>query len=678
MIGKTISHYKILEKLGEGGMGVVYKAEDNRLNRIVALKFLSQELTRDQEAKNRFIHEAQAASALDHPRIGTIYEIDETEDGQMFIAMAYYEGETLHKKLESRSAGQKIEEAIGIAIQIAHGLAKAHEMGIVHRDIKPANIIITKEGFVKIVDFGLAKLGGATRITKTGTTLGTPAYMSPEQVSSRETDYRSDIWSLGVILYELLTNQLPFKGEYEMSMLYSIVNEEPIPISQLNTKIPDDLERIINKALAKKVENRYVSMQELMEDLKKCHLSLTSKDQVSTKFISPSTKRKKIVNKIETGTKTKPDDAAMKGPPVIPPGKKITEIIMNPKTILTTALILILALLAITNSSKIQNIFKPDYGFLNVKSNPAGAAISLNGESLGAMTPKILRLKKGTYEVLLTLEGFESWSKDLTITKDDTFSESVQLIPISPILGTLIVKSKPPGASVFLDLKDTGFKTPAILESVSVGPHKIQLKKAGFQTVERLITISTEKVAEISSTLKKAVGTLSLNSEPQGVSEPLSKAVGSLFVDSEPQGALIYLNENFTGQKTPYSFAELTAGKYEVRLTSAGYVDKVTQVTITPNEEKRINIGLQAEPLGRLRVLAVIVENTSQKTAIANIFVDGEANGQTPRTISLKSGIYKISAKMFGYTSKNGEQQITIQSGEEATLKFVFFKNELR
>ena len=199
MIGQTISHYRIIEKLGEGGMGVVYKAEDTKLKRTVALKFLPPELTRDPEAKTRFIREAQAASALEHPNICNIHEIDETEDGQLFIVMACYEGETLKDKIKDKKL--KTEDAIDIAIQIAQGLNRAHEKGIVHRDVKPANIIITEHGEVKILDFGLAKLAGQAQLTKDTSTLGTVAYMSLEQVSGKSIDHRTDIWSLGVILF---------------------------------------------------------------------------------------------------------------------------------------------------------------------------------------------------------------------------------------------------------------------------------------------------------------------------------------------------------------------------------------------------------------------------------------------------------------------------------------------
>jgi len=275
MIGKTVSHYKILEKLGSGGMGVVYKAEDTKLGRIVALKFLPPELTRDPDAKARFIQEAQAASALDHPNIYTIHEINETEEGQIFICMSYYEGETLKKKIENGPL--TLEEAIGIAEFIARGLTKAHEQGIVHRDIKPANIMITADGQVKILDFGLAKLAGQTKLTKVGATMGTIAYMSPEQTHGDEITPSTDIWSLGVVIYEMLTGRLPFKGDYEQAVLYSIINEPPQPIRDLRSGVPFELEQLVKKALAKDPGKRYKQASYIMSDLESIRKNFESK-----------------------------------------------------------------------------------------------------------------------------------------------------------------------------------------------------------------------------------------------------------------------------------------------------------------------------------------------------------------------------------------------------------------
>ena len=270
MIGRTISHYRIIEKLGEGGMGVVYKAEDVTLGRTVALKFLPPELTRDAAAKERFVQEARAASALDHPNICTIHEVSQTEDGQTFIAMAYYEGEDLKSRIERGPL--KLDGALDIVVQIAQGLAKAHGQGIVHRDIKPANILITKDHLVKIVDFGLAKLAGM-KLTKTGTTLGTAQYMSPEQARGEEVDARSDIFSLGAVLYEMLTGKRAFPGEYEQATLYAIMNEDPEPVTALRSGVPMELERIVKKCLEKNPAERHQTAADLTADMQ--HLRRT-------------------------------------------------------------------------------------------------------------------------------------------------------------------------------------------------------------------------------------------------------------------------------------------------------------------------------------------------------------------------------------------------------------------
>jgi TolB-like protein/Flp pilus assembly protein TadD len=267
MIGTTVSHYRILSQLGEGGMGVVYRAEDTKLKRTVALKFLPPELTRDPEAKGRFIQEAQAASALDHPNICTIHEIDETHDGRLFICMTCYAGETL--KVKTERGPLPVADAVGIASQIAEGLAKAHAKGIVHRDIKPANVFVTEDGHVKILDFGIAKLAGQVRLTRAGTTLGTVAYMSPEQTVGGDVDHRADIWALGVVLYEMLTGKLPFTGEHEQAVIYSIVNKDHEPLKEARPDVPMELEAIVNRCLQKKPEDRYQHIDELATILKR-------------------------------------------------------------------------------------------------------------------------------------------------------------------------------------------------------------------------------------------------------------------------------------------------------------------------------------------------------------------------------------------------------------------------
>jgi len=260
MTGQTISHYRILAKLGEGGMGVVYKAEDTKLKRTVALKFLPSSLA---EHKERFLREAQAAAALNHPNICTIFEVD---DEHGFIAMELLEGVTVKDKIAERPL--PLPEAIDIATQVCAGLQHAHENGIVHRDIKPANLIVNKNGQVKIMDFGLAQVGDRTRITKTGASMGTPAYMSPEQAKGEPADRRTDIWSLGVTLYEMIAGRSPFRGDVEAAVARAIVNDPHEPLTAQRTGLPLEIDRILAKALAKQASERYQSAADLAVDLR--------------------------------------------------------------------------------------------------------------------------------------------------------------------------------------------------------------------------------------------------------------------------------------------------------------------------------------------------------------------------------------------------------------------------
>ncbi len=280
--GRLISHFRIVKKLGGGGMGVVYKARDERLSRWVALKFLPLSLADSPSYRARLEREASAASALDHPNICTIHEIDETEDGQLFIAMAFYEGETLKKKIERDVLS--LESSLNIALQAAEGLAAAHRQGILHRDIKPANLMITREGTVKIVDFGLARREDQTRITVTGTVVGTPGYMSPEQVEGKDSDRRSDVWALGVVLYQMLSGQLPF-GDHDTLDRASL-----IPITDRVPNVPEDLDEVLEKSLQPDPDDRYQDAFQLAAALRRVRETLgfaSSSTMVTEAWIPP-------------------------------------------------------------------------------------------------------------------------------------------------------------------------------------------------------------------------------------------------------------------------------------------------------------------------------------------------------------------------------------------------------
>ena len=264
MIGQTISHYKIIEKLGEGGMGVVYKAHDTKLDRLVAMKFLPHHLTANEAEKARFLQEAKAASALNHPNVCTIYDINEEND-QQFIVMEFVDGTTIKHKLPIK----KLQDALTYAVQIGEALHEAHSKGIVHRDVKAENIMVNSKDQIKVMDFGLAKLKGSLKLTKTSSTIGTLAYMAPEQIQGGDVDARSDLFSFGVVLFEMIAGQMPFRGEHEAAMMYSILNEEPKPIQEYRSDLPSEVLHILNKALEKDPEERYQSVHDIVIDLRR-------------------------------------------------------------------------------------------------------------------------------------------------------------------------------------------------------------------------------------------------------------------------------------------------------------------------------------------------------------------------------------------------------------------------
>ena len=291
--GSTVGgRYTIIGELGRGGMGVVYKAKDTKLKRTVALKFLPPELTHIPEVKTRFMHEAQAAAALDHPNICTVHEFEQADESS-FISMAYIEGQSIRKKIEAGPLG--LEEAMRIAEQVAEGLQAAHQKGIVHRDIKSANIMVTERGQAKIMDFGLARTAEKTLLTKEGTTMGTVAYMSPEQTQGDEVDRRTEIWSFGIVLYEMLTGQLPFKGEHEQAVVYSIRKDKPRPITEFQAEIPPSIEQVVDKALEKDADRRYQQVDELLDDLKSISAGIVPEEIKTRLRKAKLSKRKRAI-----------------------------------------------------------------------------------------------------------------------------------------------------------------------------------------------------------------------------------------------------------------------------------------------------------------------------------------------------------------------------------------------
>jgi serine/threonine protein kinase len=285
MLGQTISHYKILEKLGEGGMGVVYKAQDTKLDRFVAIKFLPSNSSVTAETKARFVQEAKATAALNHPNILSIFEIDENEK-DTFIVLEFIDGQTLKDYVAALNSGSGIpvKQAIEWTEKIAQGLAFAHAKNIIHRDIKAENVMLTKNGQLKIMDFGLAKLRSQSSLTRAGSSLGTLSYMSPEQAQGLNADNRSDLWSLGILFFELLTGDLPFKSEHEAGLMYLVVNQDPPLPSELDRRLPESIDNIVMKMLQKERDKRFQTADELLDALNVLKNNLESKQETAKKL----------------------------------------------------------------------------------------------------------------------------------------------------------------------------------------------------------------------------------------------------------------------------------------------------------------------------------------------------------------------------------------------------------
>ncbi|MCI0694715.1 protein kinase [candidate division KSB1 bacterium] len=662
----TFKNYRLLKKLGAGGMGEVYLAEDMELGRKVALKFLSEQYTANPEFKARFKREAQLAAKLNHPNIVTIYEVGEHQH-RSYIAMEYVEGEALKDRIAR--AKLPLKEALDLMAQICAGISKAHRAGITHRDIKPANILINLDGQAKILDFGLAKMQGVSGLTKSGAMMGTLSYMSPEQVKGEEIDSRSDIFSTGVILYELLTGELPFKGNTEFTVMSAIATQEPPALARYKLGIPAALQNCIDKALAKDRQARYQHINELQADLKRA-MGLPSD-------LPPSGPR----DSTETVAIYK---------------KKMTLLTSRMARVWSAVLALLAlasALIFVMRQGKVSKSVPasksaPASAWLSVTTQPDGATIFLNDDSLGVTPLNVPLAQEGRIKLSFRKRNYLAVDTSLVIQKGQTYELSPSLAPAARVaifveppdaevridetliaasrlanlqlpagghqisisrpgydskqeqfslqpgdndprryalakqiggelLGGAQIESQPPGALVTLDGKSAG-STPYRNSNLSPGRHQLVLRLEGYENYSTTIVVSAGKITPVTAPLKKAA------------------AVSQLSVNSTPDGATLLLDGQEIGT-TPYQSNNVAVGAHQIVLRKTGYRDYSASVTVSPQQPSAVEAKLVLQ-LGALRVLvkpygSIYVDGILQKTDTNVLF-----------TMNLPAGSHKLKA----------------------------------
>lgn len=643
MLGQTISHYKIIEKLGAGGMGEVYLADDKKLKRKVALKFLPERLISDPDLKARFNREAQATAALSHPNIATIYAIEEIDD-KMFIVMQYIAGESLSDLISKGPIS--IDKALEITIQICQGLSKAHGAGVVHRDIKPANILIDNDGKVKIVDFGLAKLEGVTKLTEKGTTMGTPRYMSPEQIKGHKIDQRTDIFSVGVVFYELLSGMVPFDAEEPHALYYLIINEKPKPLSNNTSGATKELQLIIDKALEKNPKKRYQNINTLLQ-------AVENQVKIHPRF-SPTVTFKKLKTWSIKPTKYRVIIALSSLVLLL-----IISIILAPKFLQNTESNLPSTEKADLGESENPNQITPllnedslrtkspliDIGRLRITSVPSGASIWLNGKLVGGTPFEENEIKTSTYNLLIRLAGYQDFTRSLNVREGELTSEMVNL---TPLLGTIEVTSEPSGATILLDGQNVG--TTPKNQKVKPGTREIVLQKTGFANFTTSVKVESGKVRNVNHRLNALVGQLQV----------LVRPYGSIFLDGElkKENAISPFKESLNVDNYILKAVHPDLGTWEktVQIKS----NKLTNVRIDFNKFAKVTV-LCNDPSGRF--------------VSAEIFVDGKSIGRsTPKETQLRIGKHTVEVRREGFVLVGNPKVINLEEGMQQTLQFTLKK----
>lgn len=624
-INQTISHYKIIKKLGAGGMGEVYLAEDTTLPRKVALKFLAQSYAEIPEFKARFKREAEAAAAIRHPNIIVIHEIGEVANRPYFV-MEYIEGESLGELIARKEL--PIHEVIDMLIQVCDGLRKAHQQGVIHRDIKPSNIMLDQDGLVKIVDFGLAKLQDASNITAEGARMGTIPYMPPEQDLGQELDQRSDIFSLGVVLYELIARQYPFRGDTPQAISYARLSLEPEPLARYKRGVSEGLQRIVDKALDKDRDTRYQNVESILADLRK-ERKLSASLPLSTIAIPSATTLK---TKIQRPRKWVP-------------------------TVATFSILLFAALAAYLyfyfgQERPVNKPVPPKDMAIAISSNPAGATVFRNTDSIGVTPLRIsaldgdtiqLRIRKPTYFAIDTMivvgRGQDSMFSFVLTKQPESPTPSVPA-PISRV-GALRITSSPAGAMISLVGRGAGL-TPKIIRDLDEGTYQIVLRKKGYQDYSASVRVISGQMLPFDFKLTALAGTLQVIVKPSG----------AIFID----GRLFARNI-----QSPFR-QELPAGTYRLRVV---YSDSVVwEKTVNIESEIQLDISIDFTKTYKLTI--------TSSPVLGEISVDSKYRGSAPKQLALRPGQHAIKARREGYAE--ADTTINLENDWQQPLKLILRK----
>ncbi len=641
MVGEHISYYKILKKIAGGGMGEVYLARDTKLHRKVVLKFLLPQYTSDPVIVERFKREARAAATLNHPNIITVYEISEFEK-RSFIAMEYVKGGSLSDLISQGNL--PLDKAINISIQICKGLCEAHRAGIVHRDIKPANILINEEEQVKIVDFGLAKLKSVSQLTQPGTTLGTPTYMSPEQIQGKGLDFRSDIFSVGVVFYELITGQAPFKGDQDLTLMYAIATAKPTPISHYKPHISDGLQWIIDKALEKDPSKRYQNIDNLLEGLEKeKRISAEPSYQnrsITLKNVKPWTniaqRKKKLIASISGAALILIFLGLFLMPGLRQRALNIFRDSQQKEISKTTPL---------DKGAKPEKL-PVNVGGVRLTSVPVGASVWLNGKRVGRTPYVDNTLKTGKYNLEFRRDGYQKYAHTFAVRRGEMLPINAKLIAL---FGELQVTSAPKEALILLDGKQIG-TTPQNIQEVEPGEHTIVLQKKGFKDYSTSVTVEPAKVSRVNGKFTALTGSLNVLVRPRG----------SIYIDGD-------LKKRDTNVQ--YKI-DLPVGTHQVKAVHPTLGTWEKKVEIEPDRLQQIPIDFN-----KYVTLTVLSIDPSGKAVSGEIYIDNNFTGQTtPKQLKVRIGKHSIEVQREGYVLDDGEKVFNLEDDVREPLIFTLRK----